>query len=374
MEKKHTYVTKSEKKRHRAKVKRNRFLLTLGCVALAVCLVVFLADKLIMGMFNQGSGVHEDIRTAEELRDDVVNILVCGLDYEENRTAAMTDVIMYVSMDVKNKKVSAFQIPRDTFIGTDVPTGGSGKINGVYWHGDNENKVMNLIEVINDKLGLPIDHYVTLDMEAFIAMVDSIDNGLDMYIPFPIELKDSATGTKQTIIDKAGWYKVNGELAEQIVRNRNYPNADLQRLEVQRYFYAAIVKYFMESLNISDFIKILPRFTKYITTDLHWTKIASMAQFGFSVDYNDMYLIKPPLHGFDIIKTGNTSATNVMVCQEEEWARLLNEYCRPLQEDKSARDLKMPDSPPEGEIARDYGVTRASIQTIGDILASAPAN
>lgn len=374
MAKKHTYVTKSEKKRKKNKSKLIRTLTTLAIVVAVVGVIAFAADRLISGMFNTGDEVPSDIRTAEELQDDVINILVCGLDYEEDRTAAMTDVIMYVSLNVKDKKISAFQIPRDTFIGSDVATGGSGKINGVYWHGNGDNKIINLIKVINDKLGLPVDHYVTLDMDAFIAMVDGIDGGLQMYVPYTITLKDKATGTEETIIEQPGWYYVSGELAEQIVRNRNYPNADVQRLEVQSYFYASVVKYFMENLNVSDFIKIMNRFTQYLTTDMHWTKIASIAQFGFSVDYNDMVIIKPPMHGYDVIKTGNTSATNVMVCVEDRWAQLLNEYCRPYQDLKSDADLKMPYRPPEGEIVRDYGVTQETIQSIGDILAKSPEN
>ena len=75
-----------------------------------------------------------------------------------------------------------------------------------------------------------------------------------------------------------------------------------------------------------------------------------------------------------MIKTGNTTYTNVLVCEEENWAELLNEYCRPHQEAKSADVLKMPTQPPEGEVVRDYSATRPSVQTIADILAKSPEN
>ena len=118
----------------------------------------------------------------------------------------------------------------------------------------------------------------------------------------------------------------------------------------------------------------MSRFTQYITTDMHWTKIASIAQFGFGVDYRDMTIIKPSLHGYNVIKTGNTSYTNVLVCEEENWAELLNEYCRPHQDSKSADQLKMPNQPPAGEVVRDHGATRPSVQTIADIMAKSPEN
>ena len=363
---KHTRVTENEKKRRKQQVKRNRTLATILIVILVIGGIVFAVDKFIRSRYNQGDKIDGNMQTAEEIKDDVVNILVCGIDYDEGRTSANTDVILYVSCDIKDNKVSAFQIPRDTYIGTDVS--GTGKINSVYSHGGSENPIMDLINVINDKLKLPVDHYVTLDMDAFIAMVDSIDGGLDMYVPYPIILKDKETGREEAVIETPGWYKVNGYLAEKIVRNRNYPNSDTQRLEVQSYFYASLVKYFTENLTPSDFIKIMSRFTQHITTDMHWTKIASLAQFAFGVDYNDMTLIKPSVHGYDVIKEGKSSPTNLLVCEEEQWAEYLNTYCRPHQTPVSAADLTIPSMPPKGEIVRDYGVTQDSVTTIAEIL------
>ena len=359
------------RKRRRKKKKSNALLKVLLVIAAVVAIGYFAVGAIADRMYVKGEEVDEDIRTAAELQGDVMHILVCGIDWEEDRTSANTDVIMYVTLDIKGKKVSAFQIPRDTYIGDDVKTGGSGKINGVYGKNGNKNPIMDLAKTVNDKLGLPVDHYATLDMEAFIKMVDGIDGGLDMYVPFEIVLKDKNTGKTETIIPEAGWYKVSGELAEQIVRNRNYPNRDIQRLEVQKYFYASVIKYFMENTSVSDFIKIMSRFTTHLTTDMHWTEIASIAQFGLSLDYADMTIVKPSLHGYDVIKEGKTSATNILVAEGENWARLLNEYCRPYSDDISAADLKIPTQPPKGEIVRDHSVTQSTITTIGDLLQSA---
>ncbi len=372
MSKKHTYVTKAEKKRRAKKKKERRIARNVLAGVLAVALVVFRLNWFISSRYQHGKGLDDKVLTRDDLKDDVVNVLVCGLDWEEDRTAMMTDVILYVSIDVKDNKVTAFQIPRDTYIGADAPTGGSGKINGVYWFGDDKkDRINNIARVINEKLGLPIDHYATLDMEAFISLVDSIDNGLDMYVPYPIITKDR-DGNEVTIIAEPGWTKVSGETAERIVRNRNYPNADVQRLEVQSYFYAALVKYFMENFDISDFIKIMGRFTQYITTDMHWTRIASIAKFGLGVEYRDIKIVKPPVHGYNVQKEGSETPTNYVVADKQRWADLLNEYCRPHQDPVDARDLKIPGKPPRGEVTRDFGLTEESIQSIADIMAKSP--
>lgn len=350
------------KKRKKRKARRiaTRALTILLIVALTVSGGYVILDKVVTGMYNKTTEVPLDIRTADDIKEDVINILVCGLDWEEERSAMMTDVIMYVTLDAKAKKISVLQIPRDTYIGTDItPTG---KINSVYWHGKEKDKVMNTVKLINSKLKMPVDHYVTLDMEAFIAMVDAIDGGLRMYVPCPIIAKDKDTGVQETIIETAGWYNIGGQTAEAIVRNRNYPEGDIQRLEVQGYFYAAIIKYFKD-IGISDCLKIMPRFTPYLTTDLHWTQMASLAATALKIDYNDMALIKPTVNG--MVSNGQA----IVTVQKSEWAELLNQYFRPYQDKLTADDLDIPDPT---DITTEYGATETKIQTIGEILANSP--
>lgn len=369
----HTRVTESERRREIKKRKRKRAMRKLVIAICVIAVICFGVNKYIESMYGHGDSVSGDIRTAEELKDDVMHILICGIDWNDSRTSKNTDVIMYVTLDIKGKKASAFQIPRDTYVGEEINTYGSGKINSVYGNNDEKEPIMDLAKFVNKTLKLPVDHYVTLDMEAFIQIVDSIDGGLRMYVPYKIQLKDANDGPDgEVIIEEPGWYYVSGKTAEQIVRNRNYPSADIQRLEVQSYFYAAVIKYFMENLNVSDFIKIMNRFTSRITTDMHWTTIASIGQFGFSLDYSDMVIIKPPIHGYDVIKTGKTSHTNILTCEKDEWADLLNEYCRPYEQAILPGEISLPDTPPAGEIIRDYGLTRQSVQSIGDILNNVP--
>ncbi len=339
------------------------FMLVIG--GISFCATTFLGN-----IINSGEQIDEDIRTAEELQDKVVNILVAGIDFTEGRDFGNTDVMMYVTLDVENKTISALQLPRDTYVGTDIGAGPARKMNGIYGHGkDKNNKIMNLVKAVNNQLDLPVDHYVTLDMDALIEMVDWIDWGFEMYVPYPVILKDDK-GNTQTLYEEPGWYQMTGERVEAVVRNRNYPGGDVQRLEVQNYFYASLVKNFTENLNVSDFIKVMSRFTQYLTTDLHWTKIASLAQFAFSVDYNDMTLIKPGHHGYDVIYAGGNSRYNILIADKNEWVPVINEYFRPYQDPVEASDLDIPWVLPEGEVVKDWGYVATTKKTIGDILSA----
>ena len=115
----------------------------------------------------------EEIQTIEEYKGDVVNILVCGIDYEEGRgysndptsNDGMTDMILYCQFDIKNGALRLLQIPRNTLVTTSgrTVTLSSGKtyaasnyqINSVAL--SNGGSIAALAEVIYDQFKLPID-------------------------------------------------------------------------------------------------------------------------------------------------------------------------------------------------------------------------
>ena len=146
-----------------------------------------------------------------------------------------TDVILYVSFDMKANKISMLQIPRDTYIGDTASTGGTGKINAVALHGDTNPPVAALASVVNDQLKLPVDYYVTIDMDAFKAVINAI-GGIEVTVPF--DITDDHGNTL-----RAGTQRIDGATAEFMVRQRhNYSNADIGRLEMQRYMPVLMVQ------------------------------------------------------------------------------------------------------------------------------------
>ena len=349
-------ASESAPKKRRKKKKNPKKTLAI-CLA-AICIigvVIFAIDKAITGMYNQGENIPEDLQTDNKIDQDVVNILVCGIDWDDSRTAKMTDVIVYATMDLKAGSISLLQIPRDTYVGEPSKTG---KINGVYGGGKEENQILNVVKMLNERFGLSVDHYVTLDMESFTILIDHLENGLNMYVPCPIILKDAA-GNEQVLYSEAGWYQVDGATAEAILRNRNYPEADVQRLEVQSAFYASIIKHFKE-VGVVVTAQLVPTFAKFITTYMHWTRIVALATEALNMDFNNMQIIKPSVHGY--VADGQA----VVAVEEEEWVRIINENFRPYQEpitEINTEEL--------GEITQDYGATQTSTQTIGAILAGA---
>ena len=354
MSEKKTY-RQQEAAAKRKKKKKNPKKTLIACLV-SVCVIgvmLFAVDKAITGMYNIGSSIDSEYKTSNEIDQDVVNILVCGIDWDDSRTAKMTDVIVYATLDVKAGKVSLLQIPRDTFVGEPSKTG---KINGVYLGGNEKNNIMNVVKTLNERFGLTVDHYVTLDMESFTILVDHIEHGLNMYVPRPIVLLDKETGKEFTLYSEPGWYTVDGVTAEAILRNRNYPDNDTGRLEVQSAFYASLIKHFKE-VGVVTSAELVPTFAKFVTTDMHWTRMVSLVTKVLSIDFNNMQIIKPAVHGY--VADGQA----VLEVQEEEWIKIINENFRPYQKPITEIDVEE-----IGEITNDYGLVPTGVQTIGGIL------
>mgnify|MGYP000450042870 CR=1 FL=1 len=196
--------------------------------------------------------ITEEIQTLEEYKGDVVNILVCGIDYEEGRNYSndptsndgMTDMILYCQFDIKGGALRMLQIPRNSLVATKgrkvalsngkTYAATNYQINSVAL--SNGGSVAALAEVIYDQYKLPVDYYVTVDMQALVEMVDNF-GGIEVYIPHDMSFAGSAL--------KQGYRNLDGTSAEFFVRCRHgqgYSNSDIDRLNMQRYFYAGLLQ------------------------------------------------------------------------------------------------------------------------------------
>ncbi len=309
-----------------------------------------------------------EIATSPELRNDIVNILVAGIDFEEGRgsdpSQGLTDLIMYVSYDIKAQKISIFQIPRDTYIGSNYDTGtgpGALKINALYSNADDPNdRIGALAQCIYDQFKLPIDYYVTINMESFKGVVDAM-GGVEIYAPRDIYQKDANGVTMSDPTFVAGnYYTVDGAHAEVFVRSREYALADIDRLLVQRYFYAGLYKKFV-SLPISDLIKLMPYYVSFVTTDMDLATMGSIAMSAMNVPPENIIIATLPGEGFneyfDIV--GQTSA--YFSAHYSPTYQILNDYFRPYSDPVPAEELGII------EYVKQYELD-GSVQSMGTII------
>ncbi len=335
-----------EPPRRRKKKKKTPLWLPLA-VTLAVLAVISGVVVYAVGMVGRveenlrpeedAPSITEEIQTLEEYKGDVVNILVCGIDYEEGRNYSndptsndgMTDMILYCQFDIKGGALRMLQI------------------------------VAALAEVIYDQYKLPVDYYVTVDMQALVEMVDNF-GGIEVYIPHDMSFAGSAL--------KQGYRNLDGTSAEFFVRCRHgqgYSNSDIDRLNMQRYFYAGLFKR-VRSMGITDVLNQLPLvFNNYIHTDMDLTTIAKMLVSFTRIDSANIMLAQTPVF-MGVPNVGVTDTFDGYSCVVPDAgsiAELLNTYFRNYTGPVSASELNLVTNDwPHGTAS-----TSANVQFVGQL-------
>ena len=264
--------------------------------------------------------INELINTPSEYKGDVVNILVCGIDKDETRNYGgdsssndgMTDMIMYVNFNVKEKKINMLQIPRDTYPGEEYNHGNTGKINAVALH--NEGGITDLAKLISEQYKLPIDYYVTIDMQSLKEIVDHF-GGIEVYIPQDMSYKGSTL--------EQGYRNLDGEAAEFFVRNRNYAQADIARLDMQRYFYQGLFAR-IRTATVWDLAKLAPVALKYVETNIPMDELISMGVSFLQVDSANIMMCKLPTYS----AAQRYNDQSHLICDVAKTTDLLNQYFR----------------------------------------------
>ena len=352
---------------------------TLAVVALVSGVVVYAVKMLNRVEENlkpegDAASLVQEIQTLEEYKGDVVNILVCGIDYEEGRDYSsdgtndgMTDMILYCQFDIKGGALRMLQIPRNSLVTTKSrkATLSNGKtyaannyqLNSVML--SNGGNVAALAEVIYDQYRLPIDYYVTIDMQALVEMVDNF-GGIEVYIPHDMSFAGSAL--------KQGYRNLDGTSAEFFVRCRHgegYANSDIDRLNMQRYFYAGLFKR-VRSMGITDVLNQLPLiFNNYIHTDMDLTTIAKMLVSFTRIDSANIMLAQTPVFmGVpNVGKTDSFDGYSCVVPDAGSIAELLNTYFRNYTGPVSAEELNLVTNDwPHGTAS-----TNANVQFVGQL-------
>lgn len=319
------------------------FLFTL----LAIFLIAFFALQIVLHAIAPGAGsisISELINTPKEFQGDQINVLVAGVDWEEGRAYGtndsntndgMTDMILYMHFDLQNHKISMLQIPRNTLV-AGVYNSGNGQINSVAL---TNNGIADLAECINKMFGLPVDDYIAIDMASLKQIVDTF-GGVEVYVPHDMEYAGSML--------RQGYQTMDGDAAEFFVRCRKgqgYERSDLDRLNMQRYFYSALFRR-VRTCTLRDVAKLTPVAMNYVTTSLSATEIASLGVSFLKVDSANIMICQLPVHNSPEYYLGTHS---VVVAAKQESADLLNTYFRTYTGPMDVSQLNLPDWSISGE-------------------------
>ena len=193
-------------------------------------------------------------------REGVYTCLLTGSD-EGNLRA---DTIMLGCFDTNNKTAALISIPRDTLV---ERNGKNSKINAVYSNGKGE----AMAAKVSEMLGVPVDYYVSVDLDAFGAIVKAI-GGISFDVPIDMNYDDPYQDLHIHL--KKGYQKLNAEQAIGVVRFRHnndgsgYPRQDIDRVETQRNFLAALVSQTITISNVTKVTELINILNEYVETDM----------------------------------------------------------------------------------------------------------
>ncbi len=152
--------------------------------------------------------------------------LTTGGDIGNGRTDTM--LLIHLPGRGSDSPATVVSIPRDSYV--PIPGYGEDKINAAFTLGG----APLLTRTVEQATGLRLDHYVEIGFGGFAALVDAL-GGVRLCPDEPIE--DPLAGLSLP----AGCQTLTGRAALGYVRSRATPRADLDRMDHQRLFLAALL-------------------------------------------------------------------------------------------------------------------------------------
>lgn len=217
-----------KKRRRRSKIKRT--VLSVLCVFLA-CLIGaggYLSYHInhILDSINYTAYSNENKYISKsELShsDDVLNILVIGLDDDEGTGEARSDSMMLVSLDSKHKKIKLTSFLRDMWV--DIPDYKTAKLNASCSHGG----AQLVIDTIETNFKVDIDNYVMVNFNIFVEIVNEL-GGIDVDVS---KAESDAMAKFDCIVEPGENVHLDGEQTLWYARIRKC-DSDFQRTSRQR--------------------------------------------------------------------------------------------------------------------------------------------
>lgn len=218
------------KKKRRCRSKIKRTVLSVLCVFLA-CLIGaggYLSYHInhILDSINYTAYSNENKYISKsELShsDDVLNILVIGLDDDEGTGEARSDSMMLVSLDSKHKKIKLTSFLRDMWV--DIPDYKTAKLNASCSHGG----AQLVIDTIETNFKVDIDNYVMVNFNIFVEIVNEL-GGIDVDVS---KAESDAMAKFDCIVEPGENVHLDGEQTLWYARIRKC-DSDFQRTSRQR--------------------------------------------------------------------------------------------------------------------------------------------
>lgn len=228
----------------------------------------------------------DKLNISEEARErgtGYLNVALFGVDSREGEleTDTRSDTIMIASLNRETLEVKISSVYRDTLL--QQSDGTLNKANSAYAYGGPE----AAIAMLNENLDMDIEHYVTVNFNSLIDVIDAV-GGVEIdvqeeeiqYINGYATEIIKVTGKDSIGVSQAGLQTLNGVQATAYARIRYTTGDDFKRAERQRDVLTKVVEK-LQGASLSQINKIIDKVFPEVSTNFTLTEILDYALDAF---------------------------------------------------------------------------------------------
>lgn len=265
----------NRKRRKKTKVLWGRLLAFVLLILFVLTTSIYAGGFIYRNFFDKSAipkpTVPDHLNISEEMLNKRINILILGIDDGDSEALAdepkRTDAMLLASIDPKLKQVSVISIPRDSHVM--LPGYNMDKANAAFAYGG----VTLAKKTIANLLNAPIHHYILLDWEGFIKIVDIL-GGVDIYVDNNMYYRDPYADLEIDI--KKGFQHLDGANAGKYVRFRTDELGDIGRVQRQQKFVRTMAEQHLSLNTLGKIPDIAKALDQYIQTDMSMGDIVKM--------------------------------------------------------------------------------------------------
>jgi LCP family protein required for cell wall assembly len=227
---------------------------------------------------------------------ETINVLILGSDRRPRDPNWRTDVIMVLMMDLANGQAGLISLPRDLYL-DQIPNHQPNRVNVVDYLGERNDPGGGgpalLSGILEDKLGLKIDHYLRFEFEGFKDVVDAL-GGLEIEVDCAVSdyLPEEDTALRLT----PGVHRLDGAQALAYVRTRRQ-GGDLERVRRQQRTLWAVREQIARENLLPKVPSLYAALRNSVQTDIGPVNAIRYARFALSLEQEAIhgFVVSPPL-------------------------------------------------------------------------------
>ena len=258
-----------------------------------------------------------------QVKDEVMNFLLLGMDARDYDTASRSDTMVLVSYNKTKHEVKMTSFMRDSYV--EIPGYGWNRINAATVYGGPSLAIDTVAENFNIECG----NYVQVKFDDFKEIIDII-GGVDIELSYAEidyingKLISEDGDWENQISSSEGVVHLNGAQALWHCRNRSVGSSDYERTERQREVLEATMNQIFDNFDLGMAIKLVPTLFACVDTDISIIDLTSMAMEFFGKGMPEIETMRVPIDG--LCWSANVNGASVIQLDMEETAEALNKF------------------------------------------------